>query len=798
MLWNYLKIAWRNIRLQKVYSTINIVGLTVGLSIGLVIAFYVLDDLTFDRFHENADSIYRVVMQSNVEGGDGRMSAIISGPLLPASKREIPEVIAATRINRFGGFPISRGDVERLDDEEGDGVRASILLADSDLFDVFSYKLLVGDRSEFSNPNAVFITPEIASALFGEDDPLGKPLQMPQLENAYVAGLIEAPPNNSHLQFDVIIPLRVELNPVWWDSWKNQSLCGYIRIQDNADVKGIESRMDHIAKTNGFPENYDIRLQPLLDIHLGSSDYAYDFRNYGKKDVSAVIIMGTIGVMIVLVASINFINLSSARASKRGREVGIRKVVGSKQNQLIVQYLGESIFITLVSMILAITILQLALPRLENFLEKRLEIGFFSDPWIMPALIGVAVVVGLLSGIYPALILSSFKPVRVLRGEFQTGKTGILLRRILVIFQFTITVALTVGVLTVISQIKYLQSVDLGYNREQVLFMPNFFRDGEDLMRNRLKDIPSVTSTGRTSRLLGEGLSVQTIPEGFDRTNSLNWYCFFIDDGFFKTLDISMAHGRNFSYEFISDAEDAIIINEAACRLTGWDNPIDRRIDMVMEDGQSVPRRVVGVVRDFHFSSTRSATGPLVFVYNKQRSPILLARLAAGEIAHARNQIEAVHRELYPDRDIRLSFLDDAFDQQFNEDRDFASHLGFFTGIALFIACLGLIGLVSFSVEQRKKEIAVRKVLGCSEGKIVFLLSIDFLKWIGLGSLIAWPLGYYSMQKWLNEFVYRLPFSILPFIISGAGALILAMLTISFQSVMAARANPAGTLRQEL
>ncbi len=798
MLLNYLKIAWRNIKRQKVYSTINIAGLAIGLTISLVIAFYVMDDLTFDHMHEKPETVFRVAGQSNVQGGDGRIAAITSGPLPITALQELPEVIGATRITNFGQQPIARGDAEQFDPNDENTVRARAIITDSGFFDVFSFKIISGEAADLGKPNAVFLTPDIAEAVFGDEDPVGQALQLRPVEDAYVAGLVEPPPTNSHIQFEMILPLRVETNPLWWDTWDNQALTGYVRLHEAADPVEVAGKMDVMAHSKGYPENYTVQLQPLLDIHLHSSNYSYDFRNFGKKDASVVYVMTAIGIMILLIASINFINLSSARASQRAREVGLRKVVGAERAQLVGQFLGESIFITILSMLIAMIILQTALPHLEDLLEKSLAVNFFQNPMLLLILLGVAVVVGLASGIYPSFILSAFKPIMVLRGEFQTSKTGVLMRRILVIFQFVITIGLIVGVLTVFAQIRHLQSLNLGYNRDQVLVVPNFIGDREDLLRNRLEDMPAVTAMGRTSRLMGEGLSMMAIPEGFDRSNSVNWFTFYMDEGFFSTLDIEMAQGRLFSSEIATDETEGVIINEAAMRFVGWEDPIGKRIDLVRIEGNAEPRRVIGVVKDFHFASTRRATGPLLFLYSKAQSPLLLARLAGGAIIETREQIENIQRELTPDRPPRSFFLDDIFDNQFNNDREFASHLGFFAGVAIFIACLGLIGLVSFAVEQRRKEIAVRKVLGCSEGKVVFLLALDFLKWIGVANLIAWPIAYFGMQRWIAGFVFRVPFTVLPFLLAGITALILAMLTISVQSIKAARMNPANALRQDM
>lgn len=798
MLLNYLKIAWRNIKRQKVYSTINIVGLAIGLTISLVIAFYVMDDITFDQFHDKPETVFRIAGQSNVADSDGRTTAITSGPLPKAAQQEFPEIIGATLITNFGNQPIARGDAEQFDPNDENTIRARALLTNPGFFDVFSFKIIHGDAADLAKPNAVFLTPDVAEAVFGDEDPVGQALQLRPVQDAYVAGIVEKPPGNSHIQFEMILPLRVEMNALWWDTWENQALTGYVRLHEAADPVEVAEKMDCMAHANGYPANYTVLLQPLLEIHLHSSNYSYDFRNFGKKDVSVIYVMTAIGIMILLIASINFINLSSARAAQRAREVGMRKVVGAERTQLMGQFLGESVFITFIAMVIAIFILQMTLPNLEDFLEKSLKVDFVANPMLLVVLLGVALGVGLASGIYPSFILSAFKPILVLRGEFQTSKSGVLLRRILVIFQFVITVGLIVGVLTVFAQIRHLQSMNLGYNRDQVLVMPNFIGDREDILRNKLEELPTVTSMGRTSRLMGEGLSIQAIPEGYDRSNSFNWFTFYIDDGFFKTLDIEMADGRLFSPEIATDATEGLIINQAAVDLVGWDNPVGRRIDLIQIEGNAEPRRVIGVVKDFHFTSTRRATGPLLFLYSRAQSPLLLARLAGGDIVETREQIDNLQRELFPDRPPRSFFLDDIFDNQFNDDREFASHLGFFAGVAIFIACLGLIGLVSFAVEQRRKEIAVRKVLGCSEGKVVFLLALDFLKWIAIGNFIAWPIAYLGMQRWIAGFVYRVPFTVIPILLAGILALVIAMLTISFQSIKAARLNPANALRQDM
>jgi len=786
---NYLKIAWRNIKRQKIYSTINVIGLAVGLSSSLILFFYVRDDLTYDRFHEHFNSIYRVT-------GNAR-SAINPGPLIPASIEEIPEVVAGARMYVFGRPPIQRADQAQEEDSEQNATRALTLATDPGFFDVFSFKILKGDVSSMETPNGVFLTPDIASALFGKEDPIGQPLLFRPVENAYVAGIVEAPPPNSHIQYEAIVRLRVEQNPVWWDSWINSSLAGYVRLHSGVESSAVEEKMTKLAHDNGHTDFARITLQPLKDIHLRSAAYRFDTRNFGKSDISIVYLLGAAGLIILLIASINFINLSSARAATRAREVGMRKVIGSQRWQLIIHFLGESIFITLIAMCIACVILQLALPHFAGLLGKTLEVNLFKKPLLLLALLATAVFIGILSGLYPALILSAFKPVRILRGEFQTGRAGILMRRVFIVFQFAITIALFVGISTVLVQIRHVQSFNFGYNRENVLVVPDYIGKGDDLLKKKVLDMSGVLSAGKTNYLLPENFtSYEAFPQGKEREASKFFFPdVWIDEGFFDTLDIPIVQGRNFSRERLLDLEDAVIVNEAASKRIDLDNPIDKILNVITPEGSFTTKKVIGVVRDFHFESARRTLRPIVFRFNPERSFLLLIRIAPGQTAQTMSQIESAYREVFPDRDFRYSFMDDVFNGQFVQDRQFASRLGVFSGVAIFIACLGLIGMVAFSVEERRKEIAIRKVLGSSEARIIKLLGSDFLKWIAVANVIAWPLGYFGMIRWLSVFAYRVPFTIWPFVIAGICALAIALLTMSYQSLKAARTNPAAVLR---
>lgn len=797
MLKNYLKIALRVIKKQKWYSVINILGLTIGLTVSLIIAFYVIDDLTYDNFHDDAENIYRVLTIENTSVGAMTYS-ITAGPLIPAASENIPEIVAATRTFSIGRPLVAAGNVPVNELNQTTGIQLQGFITEADFFDVFSFQIIKGDKNNLlQNPNGILLTANAAEALFPGKDAMGQTITIPGINDAYIAGIVEDPPTNSHIQFEFIIPLRVENNPLWWDSWENLMLQAYVRLREGASKTDVENKLIEVSRSNNMPEIYIPKLQPLLDVHLGSAEHRYDGSNFGKNDETVVAALAVIGLLIILVAAINFINLSSARASKRAREVGMRKVIGSNKSLLIFQFLGESVFLTLFAMALSIIFVQLTLPYLDEILGKHLEINFLANPLLFLLILLVAVTIGILSGLYPALVLSSFKPVTVLRGDFQKSNIGSIIRKVLVLFQFAITIALISSVLIILDQIEYLKSLDLGYNRDQVvtMFVPN---NNRDLFKDRISTLPGVKSIGRSSGVLGSNfIRYEVIPEGSSRQNSHMFQQIWIDENFFNALQIKMEQGRSFSSDFSSDTANAIVINETAARKAGWDDPIGKRLDMIEVDGSTVSKRVIGVVNDFHFTSARQEIEPLFFQLNTQNTFLFVVKLAAGSITSTVDQIQSVYKELFPNGNFNYQFLDDVFDQQFQNDREFAENISIFSGFAIFIACLGLIGLVAFAVDQKKSEIAIRKVLGSNEVRIVFLLAKDFLKWVLLANIIAWPLCYYAIGLWLNGFVYKISLSLFPFLMSGLAALIIAFVTMLYQATKAAFANPVTNLRSE-
>ena len=797
MLTHYFKIALRTIKHQKSYSFINIAGLTIGLTISLAIAFYVIDDLTFDRFHRDAEDIYRVLTLENSSSGSLTYS-ITAGPLIPASVDDIPEVLAATRSRPIGGSLIAAGDVARADMNESNSIRLQGFMTEPEFFDVFGFDFIRGDQEQaLSDPSGVLLTPEAAETLFDGLDPIGQRLTVRGVQDAYVIGLVERPPTNSHIQFDFIQPLIIANNPLWWDSWENFTLQGYMKLEKNASKEVVEKKMLDLARAHGMPAINIPTLQPLLDVHLGSADHHYDNSNQGKNDETVVYALAVIGFLIILVAAINFINLSTARASGRAREVGMRKVVGASKGQLTIQFLGESVALTLIAMLLSVGILQISLPYLDGLLGKHLDISFLDNPLLLVTMFGVAVVIGILSGLYPAFVLSAFKPVTVLRGKFEKTGIGSSIRKILVLLQFAITISLTIAVLVIYDQIGYLTSMDMGYNRDQVVTM--FAQNNRgDLFKNRLSTLPGVVAAGRSSGVLGSNfIRYEVIPEGATREEGRMFQQIALDGSFLDVLEIGMAAGRGFSVDFPSDTANSILINETAAKKAGWDAPLGKRLDMVEVDGSITSKRVVGVVKDFHFTGARQAIEPLFFQLNTQNTFLFVVKLAGGQITETMDRIQKVYEEVYPGRNFNFQFLDDVFDQQFDADREFATNIAYFSGIAIIIACLGLIGLVAFAVSERKAEIAIRKVLGSSEGQVIFLLAKDFLKWVLIANFIAWPLSYYAIGLWLDGFVYKVSLTPFPFFLSGFAAMTLALVTMSYQSIRAAHANPADSLRNE-
>ncbi len=795
MLKNYLLVAFRNISRNKIFSFINIFGLALGIYVCIIIGLYVIDDLSFDRYHTNAERIYRVVSFDNTRDW---VSAVTSGPMMLKIEEDIPEIEASTRISP-AFFRLQPGTIDPASDSLA--IFRPGIITGPGFFRVFDFKILKGEKEHpFEDPNGIYISQNVVDAIFPDENPVGKPINIRSNDQAYVAGIIETPPRTSHMQFDVVQFMDIDRNPVWWDSWENLALSGYVLLHKGADPKIVEQKIIASSREGGFSEVFTPQLQPLLDMHLGSQDIRYDAFNQFKNSKSVIYSLIFIAILVIFVASINFVNLSIARSVKRAREVGMRKVVGANRRQLSTQFILESIVLTLLAMIIAACAAEMSLPYLQGFLNKSLTLDFLHHPTIIVLLLLIGIILGLASGFYPAVVLSSFKPTKVFRAKFTKKRKGIGLRKILLLGQFSISIGLIAGVLIVLQQIRFLQHRDYGYNREHVVVIPA--RDehlslSTDIFRDRVTQIPGVISFGRSSLLPGRTLPTTEVSFDFRKEGESNMFEHFqVDYDFIPTLKINMIKGRNFSRKYSSDTL-AVLINETAYRMSGWKDLegkkiINRGASMIDE-----PFQVIGVFNDINFGTVNRPVEPMLLQLNPAVAGLALIRLESGDNEVTQQEIEDVYNELYPDRQYQSFSFDEILSFQLNGDRGFAINIAIFAGLAIIIACLGLFGLASYSIEVRQKELAIRKVLGSSVMQIIYLLSKEFSQWVIYANVIAWPVAFLMMQKWMESFAYRAPFSIIPFILAGIAALFISFLTISLRMITVVRSNPVETLKYE-
>jgi len=596
----------------------------------------------------------------------------------------------------------------------------------------------------------------------------------------------------------MIIPLDIERNPVWWNSWENLALNGYFRIHPSAKIEDVKQKIIDYARKGGFAEVFEPDVQPLLDVHLGSSHLRYDFMNAGKNDRMKVYTLAIIAMFVLVIASINFINLSSARAVRRAREVGLRKVIGGTRKQLFFQFLGESVIVTLIAMILALALFEVALPYLNDFLQKNITLNLIENYKFTIFITITSILVGIMAGLYPAAILSRFNPISVIQGNFKSSSKGVLLRRILVVGQFAVSIALIIAVFIVIQQIEYLNSIDLGYNREDVAILPGFGNEQSAVIMDKARNLSYVESVGTISNMPGGTLvRLEVVPEGYNDDKGMMFDRLFVDNDLVETLEMKIVQGRDFSADYPADVENSILLNEEAVNVLGWDDPIGKKIVMIDENEARLERTVVGVLKDVNFTTVRRKVNPMVIVHSGNFIPQILVKLKPGNEESAREDLTRIFLESFPEARINVRFFNDVFNFQFRQDRAFALNIAVFSILAILIACLGLFGLSSFTTQQRSQEIAVRKVLGSSVRSIVYLLTKEFTRWVIIANLIAWPLAYFGMNIWLNNFVYRNSVNPLIFLAAGLIAFLISVLTVGLQTIKAANTNPVKALKWE-
>jgi putative ABC transport system permease protein len=799
MLKNFIKIAFKGLLKNKAFTIINILGLAIGLATCLLIMFYVIDELSYDRFNTKADRIYRVNMDLKY-GGNVSSFAITPPPLAATLKSNFPEVERAGRLIHDAGVRIKKGD-EFIQEEK-------VVYADSELFGVFTLPLIEGDtKTALTGPMTAVITESTSKRYFKDTHVLGRTLTLSNNTNYKITGVIKDIPSQSHFNFDFFLSIagRPDANST---DWNNFSYSTYILFKPGTDLQKFQSKLAGLMKTQ-LGENFarleksggyfHLNLTPLTDIHL-KSNRQYELGT--NSDSSYVYIFGAIALFVLLIACINFMNMSTARSANRAREVGVRKVLGSSRGYLIAQFLSESILLTIGAAIIAVLAAWALLPLFNQVAGKHLSITVQTLTWLLPALVAIVLVVGVLAGSYPAFYLSAFQPINVLKGKIASGFKGSKLRNFLVIFQFSISIFLIIGTIIVYNQLNYIQHKDLGFNRDQVLVVKNIdVMPNAKLFKQEIKQLAGVKSAS-LSGFLPTGVVRQPDAVFRNRTpdpkNALYTEIWPIDDDYLPTMGMGLAKGRNFSDALASDSL-GVVINETAARMLGiLNDPLDKKVYRP-SDKPNQPLKefhVIGVVKDFNFSSLRDNITPVVMMLTDDKGALSIKMNAQNPAAFIA-QVEHLWTSLAPNQHFEYSFMDQDFDAAYRTEQRTGTLFLTFTTLAVIIACLGLFSLAAYAAEQRNKEIGIRKVLGASVSAIVSMLSKDFIKLVIIAFVIAAPLACLAMYKWLQCFAYRQSIQWWVIVAAGIGAVTIAFVTISAQSFKAAMSNPVDSLKNE-
>lgn len=797
MLRNYLLIAIRNIQKNKLYSFLNIFGLTVGLTTFILIALYVQFELSFDRYHEGADRIYRVVRNKPTnEDGVYLETTVTPAPLGPALVQEFPEVIAATRVIRSPNTAVTYEEKTFLEEE--------FYWADPDILKVFSLPFLKGDpQTALNDPTSIVLSERAALKYFGSEDPMGKTLTSGSRFTFNVTGIFADMPANSHFVMDLISPYTAFFKMTGRNiqSWGSNYSYTYLLLKEGTEAHSLEAKFPsfiekYLNSGRRIEDKYRnyFALQALADIHLHSHRNEEITPN---GDIIYVILFSSIAFLVLVIACLNYMNLATARSLQRGREVGIRKVVGAQRIQLVRQLLSESLVATGVAMILALASVILLLPAFNSLVERRLSFDPIANPQLSLGILAIVLVVGLLSGSYPALSISGFKPVSILSGSFSRSMKGQALRNALVLIQFSITIAFLIFTFVVRAQLQFIRNRDMGYSREHILTSQigdPAIRQNIQAVKDELLQHSGIVAVA-TSENLPNNIDVHTTARWPGRTEDAGFPIYYqmADYGFVDLFEIKIVSGRNFSRDYPSDEQGAFLVNEAAVRAAQWENPIGQ--EFFHWSGKK--GKIVGVMKDFHLHSLHRPIEPLYVFLDTENFRYLSIKIRSDNIPVTVGYIEEVIKKFSPGYPFEYAFFDDVFERAYHTERRMSGLFGSMAVLAIFIACLGLFGLAAFAADQRTKEIGVRKILGASESRIFWLFSKDFIRWVVFANFLAWPVAYFVMRKWLQNFIYRIDIEVGVFLLSGGLALLVALLTVSIQSLKSATANPVHSLRYE-
>ncbi|MBX7150403.1 ABC transporter permease [bacterium] len=785
---NYLKIAVRNLSKSKWYSLITIAGLAIGMSACVLIVMYVRDELKYDRFHANAERTYRVTTDSP---SFGHLSS--SAPALAdVLKTGYPEVEKVTQVFKHWFSPL-------IAHEQTANIEEKFFFADESFFDVFSFELSSGDaRTALQAPFTMVITQAAATKYFGNENPVGKTLWYNSKHEFTITGVLKSVPYNTHVHPDFIASAS-SLPKVMWPTFLKgwgQMVKTYAVLNDAANASPLENKLSVLyARRFGDQNQTHLKLQPITDIHL-YSHLSGEFEE--NNDVRYVYLLTAIAAIILLISVINYVNLATARSQTRLREIGMRKILGAYRRMLIVQFLTESVIIALVALFGSIVLIEFALPVINQYAEKQLVLNYWSDGWMLFAM---TLVTGLGAGLYPAVFLSRMQPAKTLRPQAETLRLGGWARQSLVVLQFSASIAMAIATMIILDQLRYMQSAELGFNKQQVLIIPMKDESMESNARAFSSELTlnskilSVSSAnafpgkGHAGDYLGRPGTDETIPASF------NW----ITEDFVKTLGLKIIAGRNVSSAFPSDPHQAALLNESAVKAMGIELP-DRAIGKTVfakgVDGDK-QRTIVGVVADFHFQSLHHVIEPMVLLPQWDHLAYMLVRIDGQDIPSTIKFIGKTWEQFAKAQPFTYTFLDQEFDRHYRAEQDWSSVMSYGTMIALGIAVLGLLGLAAFTTQRRTKEIGIRKVLGATSGRIITMISADFLKLILIANVLAWPAAYWLMTSWLENFAYRTSIHAGTFIAAGSVAMIITLLAVGIQSIRAANANPVDALKYE-
>ncbi|MEP4532759.1 MAG: FtsX-like permease family protein [Cyclobacteriaceae bacterium] len=800
---NYIKVAYRNFLRHKVYSAINISGLAIGLTCFLLIFLYIRDELSFDKMHSKTDRIYRLLENFESEG-IGEHSASQPFPVGPTLMNDFGGMIDHTvRLFNFQSPTLTLANKE-LDKAFNE---SRFFFADSTFFDVFDFELIRGNKeTALDNPNAILITESMVEKYFDGADPMGKNLEFQGGQNLEVVGVLADAPLNAHFQFDFIASfssLNAHYNGQLPKTWYWNPCWTYLVLNENTTTEDLSAYFPDFVKKY-FPDfvadDITLELQPLTDIHLKSR---LDYEIQANGNESNIYIFSAVALFVLLIATINFVNLATARASKRAKEVGVRKSLGSVKTQLVFQFVVESVVLTLLACAVALILVSLALPEFNALTEKALSLSVLLEPVMILGIIGLSLLVGLLAGFYPAFVLSSFDPVLVLKNTFKKAG-GFNFRKVLVTAQFTVSIVLIIGTIVAVRQLSLLQNDDIGFNKEEILMIPviksPMGKHYESFKSEALKST-NVLSMTAVEEVVGAKHQVNNYRfEGMEQSKPFPH--FHVRHDFTSTFDIPMVVGRDYDMTMITDDSLALVVNEKLVQTMGWGTPQDA-LGKRFYFGDELRGKVIGVVKDYNFVSKHHPIAPFVLTLNSQPWAFNLfikyvaVKVDGENITNAINDLDVAWSQFIPNRPFDYFFLDDRLNDSYKAEQKLSTVTLIFSGLAILVACLGLFGLATFSIEQRRKEIGVRKVLGISSSQLMVLLSSEFLFLILISFLIAVPISYVALREWLTDFAYRIDIGVWPYVIACFITFLVALVTISYHAFRAIRINPAETLKYE-